>query len=255
MSETGTEDAATGEKVTSEKAAAEKATALIIDDEQQIRRLLRVLLEQGQYRVLDAVNGTDGLAEIALRRPDVVLLDLGLPDIDGLEVLARLRGWSQVPVLILSVRDGAEDKVAALDAGADDYVTKPFEASELLARLRAIQRRAPFGNEEPRFEAGHLVIDFNSHLVTVEGREVRLTATEFALLKLLAIHAGKVVTHKQLLREVWGPHAEEESQYLRVYMMQLRKKLEIPGADQKLLRTESGIGYRLVVPPSRASNS
>ena len=224
------------------------STALIIDDEVQIRRLLRVVLEADGYRVLDADSGRQGLSDVALRRPDVVLLDLGLPDMDGLGVLKRLREWSRVPVLILSVRGGPEDKVAALDAGADDYVTKPFESAELLARLRAIQRRAPSGTEDSYFQAGHVAIDFNSRSVTVKGHEVKLTATEYALLKVLALHAGKVVTHKQLLREVWGPNAEEQSQYLRVYMNHLRKKIEQPQAGEKLLRTESGIGYRLIIP-------
>jgi len=230
----------------------EKATALVIDDEPQIRRLLRILLEQEQYRALESDSGRRGLSEIALRRPDIVLLDLALPDMDGMVVLERLRQWSRVPVLILSVRDGPEDKVAALDAGADDFVTKPFESAELLARLRAIQRRVQMGAEEAVFEAGHLVVDFNSRTVEVNGREVKLTATEYALLKLLALHAGKVVTHKQLLREVWGPNAEEQSQYLRVYMMHLRKKIEIPDAAERLLRTESGIGYRLVIPQQKS---
>ena len=229
----------------------EKATALVIDDEPQIRKLLRILLEQEHYRTLESESGRHGLSEVALRRPDVVLLDLGLPDIDGLEVLKQLRQWTQVPVLILSVRDGPEDKVAALDCGADDYVTKPFESSELLARLRAIQRRIPTPGDAARFEAGHLLIDFSSHTVLVSSQEVKLTATEYGLLKLLALHAGKVVTHKQLLRELWGPNAEEQSQYLRVYMMHLRKKIELPEAADKLLRTESGIGYRLVIPPRK----
>ena len=229
----------------------EKATALVIDDEPQIRKLLRIVLEQEHYRALESDSGRQGLSEIAIRRPDVVLLDLALPDMDGVELLKRVRQWSQVPVLILSVKDSPEDKVAGLDAGADDYVTKPFEATELLARLRAIQRRAPAGAESSRFEAGHLAIDFNSHTVTVQDREIKLTATEYALLKLLALHAGKVVTQKQLLREIWGPNAEEQSQYLRVYMMHLRKKIEISEGPERLLRTESGIGYRLVVPPHK----
>ena len=229
----------------------EKATALVIDDEPQIRKLLRIVLEQEHYRALESDSGRHGLSEVALRRPDVVLLDLGLPDMDGLEVLRRVRQWSQVPVLILSVKDCPEDKVAGLDAGADDYVTKPFEATELLARLRAIQRRAPASAEDAHFEAGHLIIDFNSRSVTVGGREIKLTATEYALLRLLALHAGKVVTQKQLLREVWGPNAEEQSQYLRVYMMHLRKKIEISEGPDRLLRTESGIGYRLVIPPHK----
>ncbi len=225
-------------------------TALVIDDEPQIRKLLRLVLEQQNFRAIEAVDGRSGLAEIATRQPDVVLLDLGLPDMDGLTVLERLREWTRVPVLILSVRDGSEDKVAALDSGADDYVTKPFDSAELLARLRAMLRRAPLGANAARFQAGHLKVDFESRTVSVNDREVRLTATEFALLKVLAVNAGKVVTHKHLLREVWGPNAEEQSQYLRVYMMHLRKKLEIPGAPHRLLRTESGIGYRLVVPPT-----
>ncbi len=229
----------------------DKSTALIIDDEVQIRRLLRVVLEADGYRILEADSGEQGLSDIALRRPDVVLLDLGLPKIDGLTVLRRLREWSRVPVLILTVRAGAEEKVAALDAGADDYVTKPFDSPELLARLRAVQRRAAGDKDEPYFQAGHLAVDFSSHTVTVNGREVKLTATEYALLKIFAQHAGKVVTHKQLLREVWGPNAEEQSQYLRVYMTHLRKKIEIPDAREKLLRTESGIGYRLVLPPGK----
>jgi two-component system KDP operon response regulator KdpE len=226
----------------------EKTTALIIDDEVQIRRLARVVLEADGYRVLESESGEQGLSDIALRRPDVVLLDLGLPKLDGVAVLKRLREWSRVPVLVLSVRDRPEDKVAALDAGADDYIPKPFEAAELLARLRAVQRRVGSEKDEPYFHAGHLGIDFAAHTVTVKGKEVKLTATEYALLKILAQHAGKVVTHKQLLREVWGPNAEEQSQYLRVYMTHLRKKIETPGAKDKLLRTESGIGYRLVLP-------
>jgi two-component system, OmpR family, KDP operon response regulator KdpE len=231
----------------------DKTTALIIDDEIQIRRLLRVVLEADGYRVLESETGEQGLSDIALRRPDVVLLDLGLPKIDGLSALRRLREWSRVPVLVLTVRAGAEDKVAALDAGADDYVTKPFEAAELLARLRAIQRRVASDKDEPFFQAGHLAIDFNSHTVTVKGEEAKLTATEYALLKVLAQHAGKVVTHKQLLRDVWGPNAEEQSQYLRVYMTHLRKKIEVPDVREKLLRTESGIGYRLVLPAGKQS--
>jgi len=146
------------------------------------------------------------------------------------------------------VRGGPEDKVAALDSGADDYVTKPFDSGELLARLRAVQRRAPLGSEDPYFQAGHLAIDFNARTVTVKSHEVKLTSTEYALLKVLAQHAGKVVTHKQLLREVWGPNAEEQSQYLRVYMNHLRKKIELPRAPNKLLKTEAGIGYRFVLP-------
>ena len=225
----------------------DKPTAVVIDDEGQIRKLLRVVLEENGYRVIEAESGKSGLAEVATRRPDVVLLDLGLPDMDGVVALKRLREWTHAPVLILSVRESAEQKVAALDAGADDYVTKPFDAAELLARLRAIQRRVPGIEETAYFQTGHLAIDFNSHVVTVSGREVKLTATEYALLRVLALNAGKVVTHGHLLREVWGPNAADQSQYLRVYMNHLRKKIEIPQAKQKLLITESGIGYRLAL--------
>ena len=225
----------------------DKATAIVIDDEGQIRKLLRVVLEENGYRVIEAETGKSGLAEVATRRPDVVLLDLGLPDMDGVVVLKRLREWTHAPVLILSVRESVEQKIAALDAGADDYVTKPFDAAELLARVRAIQRRVPGIEETAYFQTGHLAIDFSSHVVTVSGREVKLTATEYALLRVLALNAGKVVTHGHLLREVWGPNASDQSQYLRVYMNHLRKKIEIPQAKQKLLKTESGIGYRLAL--------
>ena len=224
----------------------DKATAIVIDDEGQIRKLLRVVLEEHGYDVVEAETGKSGLAEIATRRPDVVLLDLGLPDMSGIEILKRLREWSQVPVLILSVREAAEQKVAALDAGADDYVTKPFDTTELLARLRAIQRRGQEGEAYAYFQTGNLAIDFSGHIVTVNGHEVKLTATEYDLLRVLALNAGKVVTHSHLLREVWGPNATEQSQYLRVYVNHLRKKIELPRSKQKLLKTESGIGYRLV---------
>ena len=226
----------------------ESATALVIDDEKQIRKLLRIILEEEHYHVLESETAKQGILDAAARKPDVILLDLGLPDMDGVAVLTRVREWSQVPILILSVRDGPEDKIAALDAGADDYVTKPFEAGELLARLRAIQRRSAGASNEPFFRGGSLEIDFNARLVTVKGREVKLTATEYALLKMLAQHAGKVVTHKQLLREVWGPNAEKQSQYLRVYMTHLRKKIDPLNTNERLLRTESGIGYRLINP-------
>jgi len=225
----------------------DKLTALVIDDERQIRKLLRIILEEQNYRVLEAETGRQGLADVAQRKPDVVLLDLGLPDMDGVVVLKRLREWTHAPVLILSVRESVEQKIAALDAGADDYVTKPFDAAELLARLRAIQRRVPGIEETAYFQTGHLAIDFSSHVVTVSGREVKLTATEYALLRVLALNAGKVVTHGHLLREVWGPNAADQSQYLRVYMNHLRKKIELPQGKQKLLKTESGIGYRLAL--------
>jgi two-component system KDP operon response regulator KdpE len=208
--------------------------------------LLRAALEPQNYQVCEAETGQLGLQEAVGRRPDVVILDLGLPDMDGLTVLKRLREWSQTPVLVLSVRDREGDKVAALDNGADDYLTKPFGTAELLARLRVIQRRVPGGPAEPVHVIGDLQVDLAAHVVKVKDHEVSLTATEYALLRVLVQHAGKVVTHKQLLRSVWGPKAEEQSQYLRVYITHLRKKLETTTTG-KLIKTETGIGYRLVV--------
>jgi two-component system KDP operon response regulator KdpE len=219
--------------------------ALIIDDEPPIRRLLRLTLEPQGYRVFEADSGQLGLQEAAARRPDVIILDLGLPDMDGVAALKRLREWSQTPVLVLTVRDRESDRVAALDAGADDYLTKPFGTAELLARLRAVQRRAPEAHEEPVFVSGGLTVDLAARTITVDKQEIHLTATEYALLRELVRHAGKVVTHKQLLRAVWGPNAEEQSQYLRVYITHLRKKLETK-ASGKLIQTEPGIGYRLL---------
>ncbi len=222
--------------------------ALIIDDEVQIRRLLRAALEGAGYKTFEADNGQLGISETALRRPDVVLLDLGLPDLDGLEVLRRIREWSRVPVLVASVRDDPEDKVAALDAGADDYVTKPFDSTELLARLRAIQRRSDGARETPEFIAGPLRIDFVGRTVKVGDKEVHLTPIEYSLLRVLALNPGRVITHRQLLREVWGPNAENQSQYLRVHLTHVRHKLAEAGLDVRALRTEPGIGYRLRLP-------
>jgi two-component system KDP operon response regulator KdpE len=220
-------------------------TVLVIDDEPPIRRLLRLTLEPQGYQIHEAETGQLGLQEAAARRPDVIILDLGLPDMDGVTVLKRLREWSQTPVLVLTVRDREADKVAALDSGADDYLTKPFGTAELLARLRAVQRRAPEAHEQPVFVSGDLKVDLASRAVTLKGKEVRLTATEYALLHELVRHAGKVVMHAQLLRSVWGPNSESQSQYLRVYITHLRKKLESPGGG-KLIQTEPGIGYRLL---------
>jgi two-component system KDP operon response regulator KdpE len=223
--------------------------ALVIDDEVQIRRLLRVALQSAGYQVAEAAEGQAGISEAALRKPNVLILDLGLPDMDGTEALRRIREWSEVPVLVASVREGAEDKIAALDAGADDYVTKPFDTAELLARLRAIQRRAEPGNQPAEFVCGSLRINFASRTVTIDGREAHLTPIEYSLLRHLALNAGKVVTQRQLLREVWGPNAEEQSQYLRVHLTHVRRKLSDAGFDAKRLRTEPGIGYRLLAEP------
>ena len=217
---------------------------LIVDDEPQIRRMLRIVLEAEGHRVFDAATGQEGLVEAATRLPDSVILDLGLPDQSGLEVLTRLREWSDVPVLILSVQDASEEKVAALDAGADDYVTKPFDSRELLARLRVLLRRVRDA-EEPVVECGPLKMDFAARLAWVNGRELDLTATEYALLRVLARHAGKIVTHKQLLAAVWGPNSVEQSQYLRVFLSHIRKKLAEAGFPAEGIRTETGVGYRL----------
>jgi two-component system, OmpR family, KDP operon response regulator KdpE len=219
---------------------------LVIDDELQIRRLLRVTLESERYKVREAETGQLGLQEIAHQAPDGVILDLGLPDMDGAEVIRRLREWSKVPVLVLSVREAEDDKIAALDAGADDYLTKPFSGRELLARLRAILRRKPEASEPSVVRLGHVEMDQAARVVRREGREVHLTAREYALLKLLVQHRGKVVTHRQILRELWGPNAEEQTQYLRVHMTHLRQKLETDPHAPRLLKTEAGIGYRLI---------
>jgi two-component system, OmpR family, KDP operon response regulator KdpE len=218
---------------------------LVIDDEPQIRRLLRVALEAAGYRIFEADSGPGGLVEAASRQPDVILLDLGLPGMDGMEVLRRLREWSSTPVLILSVRDGGDDKVRALDLGADDYVTKPFDTSELLARLRVLLRRSQ-PPDEPVFESGRLSIDFVARVVRVGSHEIDLTATEYNLLRVLARHAGKVVTHKQLLDAVWGKNHTGQAEYLRVFISHIRRKLAHAGFPGAAIRTEAGVGYRLV---------
>ena len=220
--------------------------ALVIDDEVQIRRLLRLTLEAHGYRVFEAATGQEGLLEAAQCRPEVVLLDLGLPDLDGVAVLQRLREWSQVPVVVLSVRDREADKISALDHGADDFVTKPFSTGELLARLRVARRRASAAPANAVFRSGALEVDLSRRVVTVQGKEVRLTATEYSLLRLFVQHAGKVLTHRQILREIWGPTHVEHTHYLRVYLAHLREKLEANPAQPELFITEPGIGYRLV---------
>ena len=221
---------------------------LVIDDEPQIRRLLQLTLESAGYRVLAAEKGQEGLILAAQHRPALVVLDLGLPDLNGLEVLRRLREWSEVPVVVLSVQEAEADKIAALDSGADDYVTKPFNSGELLARLRVALRHADKTPELPVLEIGHWVIDLAARRVTADGRDVSLTATEYSLLRFLVRHAGKVLTHRQLLREVWGANAEHQTHYLRVYLARLREKLERNPAAPELLVTEPGVGYRLLVP-------
>ena len=221
---------------------------LVVDDERSIRRFLRVGLESAGYKMIEAASGQEGLAQAASARPDLMVLDLGLPDMDGLEVVRRLREWSELPVVVLSVRDQEEDKVQALDLGADDYVTKPFGLPEFLARIRTALRHAErLKTTEAVLVAGPLEVDLEARQVRLEGREIRLTATEYALLAVLVRHAGKVVTHRMLLREVWGPNAVEQVQYLRVYMGQIRRKLKTDDDAFDCIATESGVGYRLLL--------
>jgi two-component system KDP operon response regulator KdpE len=219
---------------------------LVIDDEPQMRRLLRVTLEAHGYAVTDAATGNDGIVQAAQARPEIILLDLGLPDLDGVTVLKRIREWSRVPIIILSVRDRDGDKVAALDAGADDFVTKPFSSAELLARLRTALRRSQPPTASSVFRSGDIEIDLATRLVKKNGQEIKLTPTEYALLRLLVVHAGKVLTHRQLLTDVWGPTAVEQTHYLRVHIAHLRDKLEDDTAQPKFILTEPAIGYRAV---------
>ncbi len=223
-----------------------KPLVLIVDDEPQIRRLLTVSLEANGYRVLSAANGQEGLVLAAQHQPALVILDIGLPDLSGQEVLRRLREWSRAPVIVLSVRDDEKGKVAALDAGADDYVTKPFNTDELLARLRVALRHAADKEEAAVLQVKNLVIDLAARRVTVSGKEVKLSKTEYDLLRLLARHAGKVLTHRQILREVWGPGHEEDTHYLRVYIAHLRDKIERNPESPELILTELGVGYRFL---------
>jgi len=224
-------------------------TVLLVEDDQQIRRFLRASLPAHGIRLFEAASGREGLAQAAARTPELILLDLGLPDLEGLEFIRRLREWSTIPLIVLSARGLERDKVAALDAGADDYLTKPFGVEELLARLRvAFRHRAALGSGAPgaaQFKSGELSVDLAGHIVRVGGKEVRLTPTEFKLLAVLVRHAGKVVTHRQLLVEVWGPGSAGNTHYLRVQMHGLRHKLEATPARPRYLITEPGVGYRL----------
>jgi len=221
---------------------------LVVEDEPQMRRFLRLSLANAGYQIVEAETGAEGLARAAERNPDIVLLDLGLPDQDGLSVTVRLREWSKAPIIVLSARGREEDKVAALDQGADDYLTKPFGVGELLARIRvALRHAATVGGGESEFVAGDLKVDFARRQVFVESVDIHLTPIEYKLLVLLVQNAGRVVTHRQLLREVWGPNSVEHTHYLRVYMGQLRHKLEKNPSRPEYLVTEPGVGYRLRV--------
>jgi two-component system KDP operon response regulator KdpE len=221
---------------------------LLVEDEPQMRRFLRAALTSHDYRLVEAGTGKEGIAQASARNPDVILLDLGLPDRDGLEVARDLREWSTTPIIVLSARGREQDKVAALDLGADDYLTKPFGVDELLARIRVALRHAsrPAGAPtDPVFELGDVRVDLARREVTRAGTPVHLTPTEYKLLALLIRHAGKVLTHRQLLKEVWGVNYVDQSHYVRVYMAQLRQKLEGDAARPRLILTEPGVGYRL----------
>ena len=225
-------------------------TILVIEDEPQIRRFLRATLTNHGYKMVEAATAQEGLMQATSRLPDLVILDLGLPDMDGVEVARRLREWSTAPIVVLSVRDRENDKIAALDAGADDYLTKPFGVGELLARIRvALRHSAQISPEpgDPVFKTGDLQVDIARRQVLLNGAEIHLTPIEYKLLMVLIRHAEKVVTHQQLLKEVWGPACTTETHYLRVYMGQLRRKLEADPARPRYLITEPGVGYRLKV--------
>jgi two-component system KDP operon response regulator KdpE len=218
---------------------------LIVDDEYAIRRFLRASLTAHNHGVFEAASGQEALAAVVAHRPDVVILDLGLPDMDGVELTRQLREWSQVPIIVLSVREQETDKIAALDAGADDYLTKPFGMGELLARLRVALRRVAQPITEPTFSSGDLTVDFVQRLVTVAGQPIQLTPTEYDLLKFLITHAGKVLTHRQILQQVWGRGYEQEAHLLRVNISNLRHKLEPDPTRPIYILTEPGVGYRL----------
>lgn len=218
---------------------------LVVDDEAPIRRFLRAALAAHNYLIFEAANGQAALDAMIADRPDLIILDLGLPDMDGIEVTRRLREWTTVPIIVLSVREHETDKIAALDAGADDYLTKPFGVGELLARIRTAVRHAARSTDEPIFTLGELNVDLARRLVTVAGAEVQLTPTEYDLLRLLVNDAGKVLTHHQLLRQVWGPGYDEELHMLRVNISNLRRKIEHDPARPRYIVTEPGVGYRL----------
>lgn len=218
---------------------------LVVDDENAIRRYLRTALTAQGFTVYEAANGEEAVNAVLNNRPDIIILDLGLPDFDGIEVTRRLREWSQTPIIILSVREAENDKIAALDAGADDYLTKPFGTGELMARMRVAMRRLANKSDEPVIQVDDLKMDLSRRLVTVNEQEISLTPTEYDILRLLMQNAGKVITHRQLLRQVWGVAYESEMHLLRVNISNLRRKIETDPARPHYLVTESGVGYRL----------
>ena len=219
---------------------------LVIDDEPQIRKLLKVSLGAHGYDVHESMSGMDFVVQAADIKPDLVILDLGLPDIDGKEVVRRLREWSDVPILILTARDQEKEKIDALDAGADDYITKPFSMGELLARMRVSVRRSAHVGEDPVIQCGDLSIDLAQRRVMVDAQEIKLTPTEYDIIKILAQNAGKVLTHRQLLKAVWGDTYSDDTHYIRVYIGQLRRKIEPNPTQPRYIVTESGVGYRLM---------
>jgi two-component system KDP operon response regulator KdpE len=219
---------------------------LVIDDEAQIRRMLRLSLEAHGFRVKEATTSQEGLQQAALARPDLIILDLNLPDKGGLDTLKDIREWSKTPVIVLSVKNSEQDKIELLDTGADDYLTKPFSMGELLARIRAALRHISAETSDGIFTSGNLLIDFSKRIVTVKNEEIKLTPTEYSLLKLLACNAGKVLTHNQIIDELWGISSQPDTSYLRVYILQLRKKIEETPSNPKILITEPGVGYRLL---------
>jgi two-component system, OmpR family, KDP operon response regulator KdpE len=218
---------------------------LVVDDEQPVRRFLRVTLTSQAYAVLEAASGQEGISIAASQKPDIIILDMGLPDMDGVEVTRLLRKWTQIPIIILSVRGSENDKIAALDAGADDYLTKPFGVGELLARLRANIRRSTGERNDPIFTVGNLQVDLIKRLVTISGKEVQLTPNEYELLRILIADAGKVLTHRHLLRAVWGAEYGDESHMLHVNISNLRRKIEAESSRPQFIVTEPGVGYRL----------
>ncbi|MCD2449337.1 response regulator [Methylicorpusculum oleiharenae] len=223
------------------------AVIIVIEDDPAIRRFLRTGLSSQGFSVFEAETGKQGIIEAGIRKPDLIILDLGLPDMDGSQVIKAIREWSSIPIIILSARSSEQTKIDALDAGADDYLTKPFGFGELLARIRVALRHATrsFESEAEVFTSGHLKIDLLNRIVSVDGTEVHLTPIQFRLLTVLVQHAGKVLTHKQILKQVWGPSYQENAHYLRIYMSQLRHKLEADPTQPQHLLTESGVGYRL----------
>lgn len=220
---------------------------LVVDDETQIRRFLKISLESNGYKVIEAETGEEGITQTATITPDIIILDLGLPDMDGLDFVKRVREWSTIPIIILTVKDSEKDKVILLDNGADDYLTKPFSLNELMARIRVAFRHKHSDKGTQVFKSGKIHIDFDKRIVKANDEKIKLTPKEYAVLTLLARNAGKVLTQNYILKELWGPYYQEESQYLRIYIMQIRKKIEDNPSNPTIIITEPGIGYRFVV--------